>query len=154
RKERPGYTNYLCIDYLTAQNVVLRFKSVRDECECAPETGRGRNTLNAIKQPGDDMKTTKMTPAADESLRQAAYNLAGSPDADPSRLEAVVSRLHKRCCRTDDSISREQYELAATGLCLTRWKELPSVYENPLDDDEKLEEMRRLVFGCAPGEEP
>jgi len=97
------------------------------------------------------MKTTKMIRATTEALGQMAYKLACLPDAEAARLKAVVLRLHQ--CKHAERVltRREQYEFEAAKLCVARWQELPSSEEeNPLDDYERLRQVRIAVFGSAP----
>lgn len=97
------------------------------------------------------MKTTKSIRAATESLQQAAYELTAHHDAQAARLKATVLRLHALGHVDHTSKIREQYESTASKLCLARWQELPSTDEdNPLDDYEKLRQVRIAVFGSAP----
>ena len=45
----------------------------------------------------------------------------------------------------------ERFQSDTVKECLERWAELPAgEYENPLDDQDKLDEVRRAVFGSAP----
>ena len=85
--------------------------------------------------------------------------LAESGKGELRDLERAALRLH-RCgeyALNSRRLAREgeRYRLAAARACLERRVELPKDYEeNPLDDQEKLDEIRRAVFGSAPNSKP
>jgi hypothetical protein len=85
-----------------------------------------------------------------EALRRRAYELASSPESTVSECEAVALLLHR--CGGRDAVNRTQYELDAAKACFERREELQGAEEeaNPLDDDEKLRQVRIAVFGSAP----
>ncbi len=98
------------------------------------------------------MKTTKPRPGAAESLRRKVCALAASVDADAGTLKEAVERLI--ALEVPKDTARAPFELHTVKVCLEKGDELPSEYEeNPLDDDDLLEEVRRQVFGLAPWEE-
>jgi len=90
-----------------------------------------------------------------EALRRRAYELAESPEAEPAELEAIVRALNdgeeERPKTRRRALERERFEQRATQTCQEGQWEL-AIYgeENPLDDQDKLDEVRRLVFGSAP----
>jgi hypothetical protein len=102
------------------------------------------------------MKTTKRTPGAIRAIRQMAYTLTAACDANHLDLKAIALLLAQGANRPSNGrITAEDFKPRMAQLCLTRWKELPSVHEeNPLDDQDKLDEVRRLVFGSAPQSNP
>src|ERR1700722_16813824 len=98
------------------------------------------------------MKSMKVTPAAVKALRQRAYEMIESAGSTPLRLKRVARLLHgcssERTDREQAAREREQYELDAAKAGLERrgeWKEVEEV--NPLDDDERLRQVRIAVFG-------
>lgn len=107
------------------------------------------------------MNETKPNALRDEltpvgSLRRKAHRLAGSPGLKPGELERVILRLHR--CGEGAYMGRQQdrerikYRSDAAKAGIEKCADLPTDYEeNPLDDQEKLDEVRRAVFGSAPG---
>jgi hypothetical protein len=83
-------------------------------------------------------------------LRQRAYELAASPESTASEREAAALCLHR--CSGKLADSRAQYEREAASACFARRAELREAEEelNPLDDEEKLRQVRIAVFGSAP----
>jgi hypothetical protein len=101
------------------------------------------------------MKTTKLTPGAAKALWQKAYELLVSPGLDANDLKTMAQLFHA-CAepnfeRPMPQAVREKFKADLAATCIKNSAELPSAYEeNPLDDDDKLDEVRRLVFGSAP----
>ena len=96
------------------------------------------------------MKPKKMTSM--EALRQRAYELAESPGSTPRERKAVALLL-RRCERQGlkgGPTGREKYQWDAATASFEQRDKLEEVYENPLDDDEKLRAVRIAVFGSAP----
>jgi hypothetical protein len=105
----------------------------------------------------NDMNTTtELTPKAVDALRQWVYELMAAPDAAPGELKAAALLFREcggasRAVRQKDA-GREKYQADTAATGLERRAELPTLEEeeNPLDDQEKLDEIRRRVFGSAP----
>ena len=97
----------------------------------------------------------KLTPV--EAAGRKAYRLMESVRSEAGELERVVARLY-RCgegALNERGLARgrRQFKWEAARACLERRGELSKendYEENPLDDQEKLDAIRRAVFGSAP----
>jgi hypothetical protein len=105
------------------------------------------------------MTRLKMTPEAMATFWQRAYELTVSPDADASELKCA-GLLARECVEPKLSTprpgaEREKYQADTAEMIMERREELPPPYpENPLDDREKLEEVRLMIFGRPPEAKP
>jgi hypothetical protein len=96
------------------------------------------------------MKPNKMTSM--EALKQRAYELAESPGSTAGEREAIALLL-RRCERqglNGGQTGRGKHQWDAATASFEKRDKLEEVYENPLDDDEKLRAVRIAVFGSAP----
>lgn len=116
-----------------------------------PERGPQPGTIN------NDMKSIKTTLM--DRLRQQVYEMTQATEATASDLENAFLRLQECGGHAMDgqqaALEREEYESATAKDCFERRAELRGAEEvaeevNPLDDDERLREVRLMVFGCAP----
>jgi len=101
----------------------------------------------------------KLTPV--EAAGRRAYRLMESVNSEAMELERVVARLY-RCGEGAPGKRRRErgytrFKIAAARACMKRREQLPKekdYEENPLDDQEKLDAIRREVFGSAPNTKP
>jgi hypothetical protein len=99
------------------------------------------------------MKSLKMTARAFDELE--VYELTKSTESKPIELERVVSRLHQCAALPPNAgteaseLEKYRFETAKAGI--ERRAEVGEAEEvNPLDDYEKLRQVRIAVFGSAP----
>ena len=112
--------------------------------------------MNLIK---NNAGTDEFTPV--EVMSRKAYRLMESVNSEAMELERVVARLY-RCGEGAPGKRRRErgytrFKIAAARACMKRRAQLPKekdYEENPLDDQEKLDAIRREVFGSAPNTKP
>jgi hypothetical protein len=88
-----------------------------------------------------------------EARRRAFYKMVEAADSEP--MELIRASLKATTAgeeRIDGASAREResYRNQEAEYCLENRNDVAKIYENPLDDDERLEEVRRMIFGCAP----
>ena len=103
------------------------------------------------------MKSSKTKLTTLEARRKAFYKLVEAPDSEPVELMRVGLRAASAGEETtggEGARNRASYRIHAARYCLKNRKDVAKIYENPLDDYEKLQAVRRLVFGSAPESDP
>jgi hypothetical protein len=92
-----------------------------------------------------------------DALKQKAYELAEAPEPKTNDLRTVMLLLvryrDQQLKGERLAFDREKHEFDAAKKCMEKREELQKIHqENPLDDDVKLEKVRRLLFGIPPNE--
>jgi hypothetical protein len=112
----------------------------------------------ATKPPEKDESESRGTgdPAMRKLLLERAMMAMESPEAPMEQTEllcmAVMEIVEPELDEAEDEVfDRERFKAETAKMVLERREELLPIQENnPWDDQEKVDEVRRQVFGSAP----
>lgn len=127
---------------------------------CVPALlARRRKAAATANEFAEETKKTfgEFDSATVEALKQKAFELAISPQADPRDVKALYMLVLKSRDQALDleqlRLDREKFEFDAARACLSKLPELKVIgADDSLDEDAKIRAVRERIFGRLPEE--